>query len=124
MRKSIAMSLRKLFVVTAAVAALGVAAGAAVAQTAQQKALIDAAKDRGIVGEQANGELAFRTPSSDASLTAAVTVTNNARRALYAQTAAELRISPQVAGARAFETIIKISSGHWVRNARGEWEQR
>lgn len=124
MRKSISMSLRKLFVVAAAITALGVAAGAALAQTSQQKALIDAAKDRGIVGEQTNGELAFRTPSSDPALNAAVTVTNAARRAAYMETAAELRISPQVAGARAFETIVTIKSGHWVRNASGQWEQR
>src|SRR5690606_16961776 len=76
MRKASAMTLRKLFVVTAAIAALGVAAGAAFAQTAQQKSLVDAAKARGEVGELATGYLAFRTPSSDATLTAAVEAVN------------------------------------------------
>ena len=80
MRKSNLMSLRKLFVVTAAVAALGVAAGAAFAQTTQQKALIDAAKAQGTVGEQADGYLGFRVSSSDAPLAQAVQVTNAARR--------------------------------------------
>jgi hypothetical protein len=37
------MSFRKFFVVAAAIAALGVAAGAAFAQTANQKSMIDAA---------------------------------------------------------------------------------
>ena len=75
MRKSRAMSFRKLFVVAAAVAALGVAAGAAFAQTAQQKAMIDSAKAQGTVGEQADGYLGFRQGSSDPALTQAVTVT-------------------------------------------------
>ena len=102
------MQLRKLFVIGAAVAALGVAAGAAFAQTASQKALIDAAKGQGVVGEQADGFLGFRTPSSDAELTA------------------EAGTSADVAGARMFEgqLLPRISSGQWYRNAQGQWVQR
>ncbi len=59
------MTFRKLFVIGAAVAALGVA-GAAVAQTAAQKSMIDQAKAQGVVGEQADGYLGFRSSSSDA----------------------------------------------------------
>lgn len=118
------MSFRKFFVVTAAIAALGVAAGAAFAQTADQKALIDAAKDRGVVGEQADGFLGFRQPSSDPALTAAVEVTNSGRRAGYARTAARTGVTPQVAGTAAFETLVTIRSGHWYRNAQGQWVQR
>ncbi|MBA3048617.1 MAG: YdbL family protein, partial [Alphaproteobacteria bacterium] len=81
------MSFRKLFVVTAAIMALGVAAGAALAQTPAQKATIDAAKAQGTVGEQADGYLGFRVPSSDAALTEAVQVTNAARREAYARSA-------------------------------------
>ena len=127
MRKSSAMSFRKLFVVAAAVAALGVAAaGAAFAQTAQQKAMIDAAKAQGTVGEQADGYLGFRQPSSDPALTQAVTVTNSARREAYANTARTAGTTTDVAAARAFETIVlpRISSGHWYRNAQGQWVQR
>ncbi|MBU1384861.1 MAG: YdbL family protein [Alphaproteobacteria bacterium] len=127
MRKSLPMfSFRKLFVITAAVAALGVAAGAAFAQTAGQKAMIDAAKAQGAVGEQADGYLGFRQPSSDPALTQAVTVTNSARREAYANTARTAGTTTEVAAARAFETIVlpRVSSGQWYRNAQGQWVQR
>ncbi len=126
MRKSPPMSFRKLFVVAAAIAALGVAAGAAFAQTAQQKAMIDAAKAQGVVGEQADGYLGFRQPSPDPTLTQAVTVTNNARREAYARSAQTAGTTAEVAAARAFVTIVqpRISSGEWYRNAQGQWVQR
>ena len=128
MRKPFPMPFRKIFVITAAVAALGVAAGAAFAQTSQQKAMIDAAKAQGVVGEQADGYLGFRQPSSDTALTQAVTVTNNARREGYARSAqaAGDGATTEAAGARAFQTIVmpRIQSGQWYRNAQGQWVQR
>jgi hypothetical protein len=120
------MSFRKFFVVAAAVAALGVAAGAAFAQTSTQKSMIDAAKAQGVVGEQADGYLGFRAPASDPALTQAVQVTNSARREAYARSAQAAGTSVDVAAARAFETIVqpRISSGQWYRNAQGQWVQR
>jgi uncharacterized protein YdbL (DUF1318 family) len=125
MRKLTRMSFRKSFVVTAAIVALGVAAGAAFAQTSEQKALIDAAKSRGVVGEQADGFLGFRVPSADAPLTAAVTVTNEGRREVYARAAAT-GTTLEVAGARMFQTQLfqNIRTGQWYRNAQGQWVQR
>ena len=119
------MTFRKLFVIGAAVAALGVA-GAAVAQTAAQKSMIDQAKAQGVVGEQADGYLGFRVASTDAGLQTAVRVTNDGRRAAYARAAAETGVSADVAAARAFETIVqpRISSGQWWRNAQGQWVRR
>jgi uncharacterized protein YdbL (DUF1318 family) len=126
MRKSVSMSFRKVFVMVAAVAALGVAAGAAFAQTSQQKALIDSAKAEGVVGEQADGYVGFRTPSSDAALNAAVQATNAGRRQAYASSAGDAGTSTEVAGARMFETQLlpRVSSGQWYRNAQGRWVQR
>lgn len=126
MRKSSPMSFRKLFVVAAAVAALGVAAGAAFAQTAQQKSMIDAAKAQGVVGEQADGYLGFRVTASDPALTEAVTVTNEARREAYARRGQAAGTTGAVAGARMFESQLlpRISSGEWYRNAQGQWVQR
>ncbi len=126
MRKLTQMSFRKLFVVTAAVAALGVAAGAAFAQTASQKAMIDAAKAQGTVGEQADGYLGFRVPASDAALTEAVQVTNAARREAYARSAQAAGTTADVAGVRMFEgqLLPRISTGQWYRNAQGQWVQR
>ena len=119
------MTFRKLFVIGAAVAALGVA-GAALAQTSAQKAQIDQAKAAGTVGEQADGYLGFRVPSSDASLTQAVQVTNQARREVYASAARDTGVTPEVAGARMFEgqLLPRVSSGQWYRNDRGQWVQR
>ena len=126
MRKSPPMSFRKLFVVAAAVAALGVAAGAAFAQTAQQKAMIDSAKVEGVVGEQADGYLGFRVAASDPALVQAVEVTNEARREAYARRGQAAGTTGAVAGARRFESQLlpRISSGEWYRNAQGQWVQR
>ena len=104
MRKLAPMSFRKFFVVTAAIAALGVAAGAAIAQTSQQKAMIDTAKSQGTV----------------------VQVTNAARREAYARSGQAAGTTADVAGARMFEgqLLPRISTGQWYRNAQGQWVQR
>lgn len=120
------MTFNKLFVLGAAVAALGVAAGAAFGQTSEQKALIDAAKVQGVVGEQADGYLGFRTASTGAPLTQAVTVTNDARRDAYAERARAAGTTTDVAAARMFESQLlpRIPAGQWYRNASGQWVQR
>ncbi|WP_298161330.1 YdbL family protein [Brevundimonas sp.] len=119
------MTFRKFFVLGAAVVALGVAAGAAFAQTPEQKSLIDAAKAQGVVGEQADGYLGIRT-SADPDLQTAVTATNSARRRVYAASAADVGTSTEVAAARMFESQLlpRISTGQWYRNASGQWVQR
>lgn len=126
MRKVTQMSFRKIFVVAAAVAALGVAAGTAIAQTSAQKSMVDAAKAQGTVGEQADGYLGFPVAASDAALTQAVQVINAGRREAYARSAQAAGATTELAGARAFETIVmpRISAGQWYRNALGQWVQR
>jgi hypothetical protein len=120
------MTFKKLFVLGAAVAALGVAAGAAFGQTSEQKALIDQAKAQGVVGEQADGYLGFRTASTGAPLTQAVTVTNDARRDAYGERARAAGTTTEVAAARMFESQLlpRIPVGQWYRNAQGQWVQR
>jgi len=120
------MTFRKLFVIGAAVAALGVAATSAFAQTDAQKSLIDSAKSQGVVGEQADGYLGFRVGPGDADLRAAVSATNNGRRTLYARSAAEAGTTADVAGAAMFQgqLLPRIRSGQWYRNAQGQWVQR
>lgn len=119
------MTFRKTFVIAASILALGVA-GAAIAQTGAQKALIDQAKSQGVVGEQADGYVGFRTASSDPALRAAVDATNAGRRQAYARSASEAGTTADVAGARMFEgqLLPRISSGQWYRNAQGQWVQR
>ena len=120
------MTSRKLFVIGAAVIALGVAAGAAIAQTPTQKAAVDAAKVQGTVGEQADGYLGFRVASSSADLTQAVQAINSARRAAYARSGAGVGVTADVAGARMFESNLlpRVTSGQWYRNTSGQWVQR
>ncbi|HEY1223841.1 MAG TPA: DUF1318 domain-containing protein [Brevundimonas sp.] len=123
------MTFRKLFVVGAAILALGVAAGAAFAQTSEQKAMIDAAKAQGIVGEQADGYVGIREPGSvSAELRAAITAMNSARRDAYARSAAEAGdgATTEAAGARMFERLLfpRITTGQWYRNSAGQWQRR
>lgn len=124
------MKRRNLFVIAAAVAALGLASAfasaPALAQNGQQKALIDAAKAQGQVGEQADGFVGIRVQGGPADLVAAVEATNAGRRALYARSAAEAGVTAEVAGARMFESQLlpRIASGQWYRNAQGQWVQR
>lgn len=128
--KTNAMTFRKLFVVGAAMAALGVAVAAApfpvFAQTAAQKSLIDAAKAEGTVGEQADGFLGFRSGSGDAALQAAVNTTNEARRQAYARSGQQAGTTAEVAGARMFETQLlpRIAPGQYYRNAQGQWVRK
>jgi uncharacterized protein YdbL (DUF1318 family) len=129
MEKQSAMTFRKLFVVGAAIVALGVAAGAALAQTPGQKALIDAAKAEGTVGEQADGYVGIREPGAiSAELRAAITATNAARRQAYAQSAAEAGdgATAEAAGARMFERLLfpRVTTGQWFRNSAGQWQRR
>ncbi|MHC3125814.1 hypothetical protein OB03_00250 [Brevundimonas sp. GN22] len=118
------MAYRKLFIAVAAAAALGVAGGV-MAQTAGQKALVDAAKAEGKVGEQADGYLGIRT-SVEPDTRAAVEAVNSGRRQVYSRGAAEAGTTVEVAATRMFETQLlpRISSGQWYRNAQGQWVQK
>ena len=120
------MNLRKIFVVGAAIAALGVATGAAIAQTPSQKAMVDAAKAQGVVGEQADGYLGFRIPAPGPDLTVAVQTINTARRELYVESAVAAGTTAEVAGGRMFESQLlpRMTTGQWYRNTAGEWVRR
>lgn len=126
MEKTFTMSMRQLFVVGAAVVALGLAAGGVLAQTAEQRSQIVAARTQGVVGEQADGYLGFRVPTSDADLQKAVADTNAARREVYAASAREVGTTTEVAAARMFESQLlpRLPAGQWYRNAAGQWVQR
>ncbi len=121
------MTFRKILVAAAAVAllAVGAVATTAMAQTSEQKAMIDAAKAQGTVGEQADGYVGVRTSASP-ELRAAIEATNSGRRGVYARSAAEAGTTTEIAGARMFETQLlgRVSSGQWYRNAAGQWVQR
>lgn len=121
------MTFRKIMIAGAAVAllAVGAVATTAMAQTTEQKAMIDAAKTQGSVGEQADGYVGVRTTAS-AELRAAIEATNSGRRRVYANSAAEAGTTTEIAAARMFETqlLARVSSGQWYKNAAGQWVQR
>lgn len=86
----------------AAVASIAVVAGLgpgfALAQASSAKALVDAAKAAGKVGEQADGFLGFVTTPADAALQAAVEEINAGRRRVYEETARRNGVTPEVDG--------------------------
>ena len=110
----------------AGVLTLGAFAGVAAAQTAQAKALVDAAKAQGIVGEKADGFLGFVRPSSDTTLEGAVAEINAGRAELYRQAAARNGVSPAAAGAAAFEEVVsaRLRPGEYYQSADGAWRQK
>ena len=110
----------------AGVATVGLTAGAAMAQTAQAKALVDAAKAQGIVGEQNDGLLGFVVASSDPALEAAVNEINAGRSQLYRQAAARNNVTVAAAGAAAFTEVVsnRLRPGEYYQSSTGAWVQK
>jgi len=110
----------------AGVVTVGATAGPAFAQTAQAKALVDAAKAQGTVGEQNDGYLGFVSGSGDAALQAAVNEINAGRAALYRQAAARNGVSVAAAGAAAFTEVVssRLRPGEYYQTADGAWRQK
>ena len=101
-------------------------AAPAAAQTAEQKALVDAAKARGIVGEKADGFLGFVSGSGDAALQQAVDAINSGRADLYRQAAARNGVSVAAAGAAAYEQVVssRLRPGEYYQAADGSWRRK
>ena len=111
------------FNVGAAVLAALAVAQPAVAQSANTKSVVDAAKAAGVVGEQANGFLGFVKPTDDTALRSAVQEINEGRAALYRQAAAKNGVSVEVAGASAFTQVVqgKLKPGEYYKPNGGGW---
>ena len=121
----------KAILTAAALTASGMAAATLIAapahaDVAASKARVDAAKAQGVVGEQNNGFLGFVTPSSDASLKAAVDEINAGRRDVFGQAAAKNGVSIDAAGASAFANVIlpKLNAGEYYQDASGQWVRK
>ncbi len=119
----------------AAIAAMllgaGLGAGAvltaapAMAQSAAEKAAVDAAKGRGLIGEQGDGYLGFVTPSTDPSLAAAVAQINNGRSAVFRDIAGKTKVTPEAAGqATANELFQRLPAGQFYRPLNGNWTKK
>ncbi len=110
----------------ASVTTVAVIATPAAADVAASKALVDAAKAQGIVGEQSDGMLGFVTPSSDAALKAAVDEINAGRHDVFAQAAAKNGVSVDAAGQSAFTVSIlpNLPAGYYYQDASGAWVKK
>ena len=97
----------------------------AVAQSAAAKSAVDAAKSRGVVGEQGDGYLGFVNPSTDPSLAAAVAEINQGRAALYRDIAGRTNVSPEAAGqATAQQLFERLPAGQYFRPLSGNWTRK
>jgi uncharacterized protein YdbL (DUF1318 family) len=102
------------------------AAPAALAQSAQSKAAVDSAKAAGVVGEQGDGFLGFVTGGGDPALKAAVAEINAGRAQLYREAAAKNGVSPEAAGASAFNSVVqaKLKPGDFYKPLGGGWQRK
>ncbi|HEY3697091.1 YdbL family protein [Phenylobacterium sp.] len=118
---------RRKFIALGAVAAVAtLAAGSALADAAQAKAVVDAAKAAGLAGEQTDGILGLVKPPSDPGLKAAVDEINAGRAQVYREAAARNGVTPEAAGASAFENVIRarIKPGEYYRTPGGPWTRK
>ena len=125
------MTIRKTFLTLAGALALlgGVATltalpTAAQADVAASKAMVDAAKAQGVVGEQGDGLLGF-VGKADPALTAAVAEINAGRSAVFQDVAAKTGVSPQAAGEAAAQRLIaKLPPGQFYKPLGGSWTRK
>ena len=105
--------------------ALALTAGAAAIAQSSAKAQVDAAKARGVVGEQGDGFLGFVSGSGDAPLQAAVREINEGRAQVYREAAGRTGATPAAAGQAAFQQILsRLPAGHYYRPLNGGWTRK
>jgi uncharacterized protein YdbL (DUF1318 family) len=121
-----AMTIRKMFV--AAAGAMVIAAGVAsapvavYAQTAADKAAVDAAKTQGLVGEQGDGYLGVVRPGGPAAAVAAI---NAGRASAYAGIAAKTGTPASAVGEAAAQQLFdRLPSGQYYRPLGGDWTRK
>jgi uncharacterized protein YdbL (DUF1318 family) len=92
------------------------------AQASAQDA-VEAAKERGEVGERFDGYLGSR--SKDAAINAAVAEVNARRRTLYASYASQRGNATEWAGRfLACQNVRRITPGHWYQDESNVWRRR
>ena len=97
----------------------------ATAQSAAQKAAVDAAKAAGQVGEQGDGYLGFVTPSTDPMLASAVAAINAGREQVYRDIAMKTNVTPAAAGqATAEQLFSRLPAGQFFRPLNGNWTRK
>lgn len=97
----------------------------AAAQSAATRAVVDAAKASGTVGEQADGFLGFVTPSTDPALATAVAEINAGRAQVYREAAAKTGATAEAAGqATAQQLFTRLPVGQYFKTLQGNWTKK
>jgi len=110
---------------SSSLAVLTVTITPAQADVAASKAAIDAAKARGIVGEQGDGYLGFVSSASDPALASALAEINAGRAAVYRDSAARAGVTPAAAGQAAAQQILaRLPPGQYYKPIGGGWMKR
>jgi uncharacterized protein YdbL (DUF1318 family) len=110
---------------SSSIAVLAVTSTPAWADVAASKAVIDAAKAQGIVGEQGDGYLGFVASSSDPAIAAALAEINAGRAAVYRDSAAKAGVTPSAAGQAAAQQILaRLPPGQYYKPLGGGWMRR
>lgn len=106
--------------------AVAAAAAPALAQdAAAAKVLVDAAKARGEVGEQADGFLGFVRPSTDTALRGAVAEINAGRAEVFRDAASKTGVTSVAAGqATAQQLFARIPAGQFYKPLDGDWTRK
>lgn len=112
------------FLIPVAVVAGTLIAGPALAATA--KVTVDTAKAAGVVGEKNDGFLGFVRGPGDAEVQAAVAEINAGRAQLYRGAAAKNGVTPEAAGAAAYQSVVqlKLRPGDYYQTTDGAWVQK
>ena len=97
----------------------------AAADLAGAKAVVEAAKARGQVGEQGDGYLGFVGPTRDPQVVAAVNEINVGRTAVYRDAAAKTGVTEAAAGeAAAVQLFSMVRTGQYYKPLNGNWTKK
>lgn len=101
------------------------AAGSAIGQSSNAKAIVDAAKASGTVGESGDGFLGLVRGSADPSVQAAVAEINFGRAQAYKTIAAKSGVTVEAAGeATAQQLLTRLAPGGYYRPIGGAWTRK
>jgi len=102
---------------------VGLASLTALGATKEQLAVIKGLKNKGLVGEDNRGFLAFVTDKKIAE--EVVNAVNAERLKAYQKIAAEQKVAvDQVGRSRAEQLAGEAATGEWIQDADGKWRQK
>lgn len=113
---------RRFFIILAM--AVGLAAPA-MAQSGDAKAIVDAAKAQGVIGEQGDGFLGLVSGSADPAVKSAMDEINAGRAKAYQDIATKTGVSQAAAGeATAVQLLARLPAGYYYRPLAGSWTKK